>query len=181
MKGAIFTGFAEFVEKEFGLSTWLTTIDSCELASNGEYLATELYDDTEFVILVDALVKRIGLTREEVYRGFGRYFFPFLMSMVIKSVEKITHLFDFLRAVDSVIHIEVRKSDALAYTPTLLYDQPHENVLIIRYLSHRKMCYFAEGLILGAADHFNQVVTLSQSECLCKGDEHCLIRVELKP
>lgn len=180
MKGAIFTGFSEYVEKEFGLSTWLKTIDSCQLASNGEYLATELYEDIEFAILVDALVARVGGSREEIYRGFGQYFFPFLMSMVIKSVEGITHLFDFLKAVDSVIHIEVRKSDALAYTPTLLYDQPQDNVLIIRYLSHRKMCHFAEGLILGAAQHYNQKVKLSQSKCLCKGDKHCLIRVEIQ-
>jgi predicted hydrocarbon binding protein len=180
MKGAIFSGFSEYVEKEFGLSTWLQTIDSCQLASNGEYLATELYEDNEFVIIVDALVERVGTSREEIYRGFGHYFFPFLMSIVIKSVEDITNLFDFLRAVDTVIHIEVRKSDALAYTPTLLYDQPHDDVLIIRYLSHRKMCHFAEGLILGAADYFHQEVKLSQSKCVCKGDEHCLIRVELQ-
>ena len=102
------------------------------------------------------------------------------MSLVIKSVKDITHFFDFLRAVDTVIHIEVRKSDSLAYTLSLLYDQPHDNVLIIRYVSHRKVCHFAEGLILGAADHFHQEVKLSQSKCVCKGDEHCLIRVELQ-
>jgi predicted hydrocarbon binding protein len=179
MKGAIFTGFAEYVEKEFGLNVWQQTLDNCELASQGEYLATELYDDDEFVTIVDALAARTDKTREALYREFGHYFFPFLMSMAIKHVENITHLFDFMRAVDNVIHIEVQKSDALAYTPTLLYDQPQENVLIIRYLSHRKMCHFAEGLILGAAEHFQQSVTLSQSKCLCKGDEHCLIRVEI--
>jgi predicted hydrocarbon binding protein len=136
------------------------------LASNGEYVSTELYEDSELVTLTDALGERVGKTREELYREFGHYFFPVLMSMAIKYVEGITDLFDFMRAVDSVIHIEVKKSDPLAYTPTLLYDQPKDDVLIVRYSSHRKMCHFAEGLILGAADYFKQPVTLSQTMVL---------------
>ena len=178
MKGAVFTGFSEFAEKEFGLTIWLKIVDSCVLASNGEYVSTELYNDSEFIILADALGEYVGKTREELYREFGHYFFPVLMSMAIKHVEDITDLFDFMRAVDSVIHIEVKKSDPAAYTPTLLYDQPQDDVLMVRYTSSRKMCHFAEGLILGAADYFNQPVTLSQSKCLCKGDAHCLIRIQ---
>lgn len=179
MKGAIFTGFAEYVEKEFGLTAWLKTLDSCELASNGEYLSTELYDDAEFRVLADTLGKIVGVDREYLFRGFGEYFFPVLMSLGLTLVKDIDNLFDFMRAVDSVIHIEVQKSDPLAYMPTLLYDQPQENVLIVRYMSHRRMCHFAEGLILGAAAHFKQKVYIYQTKCLCKGDEHCLIRVEI--
>lgn len=179
MKGAIFTGFAEYVEQDFGLTVWLKTVDSCELASNGEYLATELYDDGEFSLLLEALSTIVGSDRAQLLKGYGKHFFPVLMSLGAPLVKDIDNLFDFMRAVDSVIHIEVQKSDPLAYTPTLLYDQPQDNVLIVRYLSHRKMCHFAEGLILGAAAHFGQSATLSQSKCLCKGDEHCLIRVEI--
>ena len=101
------------------------------------------------------------------------------MSLGISLVKDIDNLFDFMRAVDNVIHIEVQKSDPLAYTPTLLYDQPQNNLLVVRYMSHRKMCHFAEGLILGAATHFNQKASISQSKCMCKGDDHCLIRVEV--
>lgn len=179
MKGAIFTGFAEYVEKEHGLTAWLKILDSCELASNGEYLATELYDDAEFKLLADTLGAIIGFDREHIFRGFGEHFFPALMSVGLAHVKEIDNLFDFMRAVDSVIHIEVQKSDPLAYTPTLLYDQPQENVLVVRYLSHRQMCHFAEGLIFGAAAHFKQKVSIHQTKCLCKGDEHCLIRVEI--
>ena len=179
MKGAVFAGFSEYAEKTFGLSVWLKTLESCNLASNGEYVSTELYNDEEFVVILEALSKRTDTSIEELNRGFGHFFFPVLMSMAVQYVKDIDHLFDFMRAVHDVIHIEVQKSDALAYTPTLLYDQPKEDVLIIRYASKRKMCHFAEGLILGAADHYKQPVTLSQSKCLCKGDEYCLIRVEI--
>lgn len=178
MKGAIFTGFAEFVEDKFDLTTWLQTIDNCTLPSNAEYLATEVYDDEEFFIIANQLCEETGQTADNLFREFGHYFFPTLMSIAKKHIEQIDNLFEFLVAVDTVIHIEVKKADPLAYTPSLYYDTPAKNVLVMRYVSKRKMCFFAEGLILGAADYFNERVSISQSACLCKGDDHCLIRIE---
>jgi len=180
MKGAIFIGFSEYVEENFGLTTWLKTIESCDLASNGEYLSTELYDDIELTTLVNKLSETTTQKQEDLIRAFGHFFFPTLMSIAKQHIENIDNLVDFLIAVDNVIHIEVKKSDPLAYTPTLFYDKPNDEVLIIRYISKRKMCHFAEGLILGAADHFNQPVSLSQLECMCEGDKHCLIKIEMK-
>jgi predicted hydrocarbon binding protein len=181
MKGAIFIGFSEYVECKFGLTTWLKVVDGCTLASNGEYLSTELYDDSELTTLVQQTSLLTGIDQENITRNFGHYFFPTLMSIAKQHVTEITTLVDFLVAVDNVIHIEVKKADPLAYTPTLFYDKPSSNVLIMRYISKRKMCHFAEGLILGAADHFNQPVILSQLECMCKGDKHCLIKIEQTP
>ena len=177
MKGAVFSGFAEFIEQEYGLAAWQQTIEQSELSSNGEYLATELYQDDEFNQLISALEAITGKSNPELQRQFGVFFFPRLYSLVEKQVAHLNSLFDFLRAVDQVIHVEVKKADPMAYTPTLLYDQPQESVLIIRYVSRRRMCFFAEGLILGAAQHFKQTVAITQTECICQGDEHCLIRV----
>lgn len=179
MKGAVFSGFAEFIEQHYGLATWQAAIEHCHLSSKGEYLATELYDDSEFFQVVNYLNEHCQDSVEDIQRKFGKQFFTTLYSLVKKQISEITDLFDFLRAVDNVIHVEVQKADPLAYTPTLLYDQPSTSVLIIRYVSHRKMCFFAEGLILGAAEYFQQSATISQNKCLCKGDEHCLIRIEI--
>ncbi|GLX81336.1 heme NO-binding domain-containing protein [Thalassotalea eurytherma] len=178
MKGAIFTGLAEFVEQEHSLTLWLEVVDSCTLASKGEYLTTEIYDDEEFFMLAHALSEKLATPAPDLYRGFGVYFFPTLMGIATKYASHVEDVFDFIIIVDSVIHTEVQKADPLAYTPTLLYDRPDDNTLVVRYLSKRKMCHFAEGLILGAAKHFNQKVELSQSQCLLKGDDHCLIRIQ---
>jgi len=178
MKGAIFTGLSEFVEQEFGLTHWLKTVDSCQLDSNGEYISTELYEDIELSLLLSQLNKSTGLSVEQLSRKFGEYFFDTLMNIAKVHVSSIDNLFEFLVAVDTIIHIEVQKADPFAYTPSLFYDQPNESILIMRYSSQRKMCHFAEGLILGAAKYFETPVTISQSKCMCKGDEHCLIRIE---
>lgn len=177
MKGAIFIGFSEFIEQTYGLTTWLKAVENSQLASDGEYISSELYDDSEFNQLANKISLATNTSIEDISRAFGQYFFSTLMSIAQRHVEKIENLVDFLIAVDNVIHIEVKKADPLAYTPALFYDQPSSDVLIIRYISKRKMCHFAEGLILGAADHFKQPVSLSQIECMCKGDKHCLIKI----
>lgn len=180
MKGAIFTGFAEFVETKYSLTTWLTLLDSCQLKSDGEYLASELYEDEEFFTLAQAFSEQVNVPMEDLFSQFGEFFFPTLMSLAVKHISHINDLFEFLHAVDSVIHTEVQKSDPLAYTPTLLYDQPQDNTLVMRYISKRKMHYFAVGLILGAAKYYKQEVDISITPSDKQGDESCLIRIERK-
>ena len=133
MKGAIFTGMAEFVEQEHSLTLWLEVVDSCTLASKGEYLATEIYDDEEFFTLSQALSEKLGTPAPDLYRSFGVYFFPTLMGIVTKYASHVEDLFDFIIIVDSVIHTEVQKADPLAYTPTLLYDRPDSEINHIRF------------------------------------------------
>ncbi len=181
MKGAIFVGFSEFVESTYGLTFWLQIIESCSLGSNGEYISTELYDDDEFNVLVKALSQATNKSIEAIKREFGQYIFPSLMSIAKKHIAQINNLVDFLIAVDNLIHIEVQKADPLAYTPKLFCDVPSHDELIIRYVSKRNMCHFAEGLIMGAAGYFDQKVILSQPMCVCKGDKHCLIKVQIIP
>lgn len=179
MKGSVFQGLSEFIESKFGLDVWQEIIDNNELESEGEYLASDNYSDSELITVITALSKITNLTPEEIQRQFGEVFFDTLMGLVISRVKEIDDLFDFLRAVDTVIHVEVQKSDPMAYLPSLFYDQPNKEILVIRYLSSRKMCYFAEGLILGAAKHFNQEVSIIQNQCMHKGADCCLIQVAI--
>jgi predicted hydrocarbon binding protein len=179
MKGSVFVGFSQFIEENYGLHIWQQLIDECCLKEQGVYLSTEIYEEQDFPILLSKLSKIINKSVMEIERDFGIAFFDTLLTLAKHHIENIDNLFQFLRAVDSVIHIEVKKSDSQAYTPTLLYDQPSENTLIIRYLSKRKMCFFAEGLIAGAANYFNTPVNIVQTECIHCGDQHCLIQVEI--
>ncbi len=177
MKGSVFQGLNEFIETEFGLAIWQDILDNNDIPSEGEYLASDNYSDDELITIIVALSKLTGLTPEEIQRQFGAVFFNTLFSMIKERVEDIDNLFDFLRAVDTVIHVEVQKSDPLAYLPSLFYDQPKQQELIIRYLSVRKMCFFAEGLILGAAKYYKQDINISQNQCMHDGADCCLIKI----
>jgi predicted hydrocarbon binding protein len=52
-----------------------------------------------------------------------------------------------------------------------------EGVLVMGYRSPRKLCSFAEGLLLGAADHYGEQVTIEQPSCMKRGDDQCVIEI----
>ena len=177
MKGSVFNGFENYVVKYYGLHVWQQIIESIELESEGVYLASDAYKDQELFSLISTLSNKVSIPASDIQRDFGTFFFPILFSLAQQHIENIDTLFDFLRAVDEVIHVEIKKSDATAYTPAFFYDQPSENELVMRYVSKRGMCYFAEGLILGAAKKFKTNAQVSQSKCIHCGDDYCLINI----
>lgn len=178
MKGAIFAGFEEFVINKFDLVIWQKILDCLSTTEEKIFLSTSIYDDQEFLDLVSCTEKITGLTSVVLQRDFGLFIFPALYQQMHNKVSAIKTLFEFLKAVDEVIHVEVKKADPAAYTPTMLFDKPTKEIMLIRYISKRKMCHFAEGLILGAAEFYNEDVIVSQDTCSHLGDAECIIRIQ---
>lgn len=179
MKGSVFNGFESYVEQQYGLHIWQQLIEGTQSESNGVYLASDTYNDQDMFSLIAILSDIVAVPTSDIQRSFGAFFFKTLFSLASQHIENIDTLFGFLRAVDDVIHVEVKKSDPSAYTPAFFYDQPAENELVMRYVSKRGMCYFAEGLIIGAAEHFNTPANISQPKCVHCGDKYCLINITI--
>ncbi|GHG03389.1 guanylate cyclase [Thalassotalea marina] len=178
VKGAVFNGFEQFVTERFGLSQWQQLLDKSNFTTAGIYLASDFYDDNELVTLITLLCQAQHIELPEALRDFGYYFFDILYRKIPPAPADQT-LFDFLRSVDKVIHVQVKKTDPQAYTPALFYDSPDDKTILLRYVSQRKLCFFAEGLILGAAQTFNTPVDVTQTSCQHQGDKDCIIKVEL--
>ncbi|MBL4656147.1 MAG: heme NO-binding domain-containing protein, partial [Bacteroidia bacterium] len=68
---------------------------------------------------------------------------------------------DFLKSVESIIHVEVKKMYKDAYTPSFKYTDPAPDKLIIQYHSKRKLYALMEGLINGVGEHYN--ITIGQN------------------
>lgn len=174
----MFNGLENFVTENFGLLQWQKLLDENPSASDGVYLASEFYDDNELIALVRSLCEQQNLELADAVRDFGYYLFDVLHASIPEPPPEMT-LFEFLRSVDKVIHVNVKRTDPQAYTPAIYYDQPDENTLLLRYVSRRKLCFFAEGLVLGAADKFDTKINVSQTCCQHRGDKDCIIKVEL--
>jgi hypothetical protein len=76
---------------------------------------------------------------------------------------------------NDVIHPEVRKLFPGADVPNFHFDTPDEHTVELGYVSARKLCSFAEGLVEGAAAHFDETVTMQQTKCMKRGDESCVL------
>lgn len=177
MKGVVFTIFNELVETQFGFETWDKMLETVQPESEGIYTAGETYPDEELFALVGELSNITEVPVPDLIHAFGEYMFPKLVSKHPVFVESQTSLKEFLMTVHDVIHVEVKKLHPDAGLPTIEYEDAGGNKLTMIYRSPRKLCFLSEGLINGAAKHFNTEVSIGHPICMHKESDHC--RLEL--
>lgn len=176
MKGIVFNQLQAFVEQNHGLIAWDQALQSCDLPSQGIYVATKSYDDQELSQLVGYFCQQLGVKPEVLKRAFGEFVFERLFQIAPQQAKEATSLRQFLLMVEDIIHVEVKKLYQDTNLPEINYQQCADTLVMI-YRSPRKLCHLSEGLILGAAKHFDEVVDVKQSLCMHQGDEHCSIEI----
>ena len=173
MKGIVFSLFNQYVESKIGLVGWENILSTVKPESEGIYTSAATYSDEELVALIVAFAKSQKQEVNEVLQDFGYFMFNCFVKKYPIFFKPDMDLKSFLKSVDSVIHIEVRKLYSDSTLPELTYEEPADKNLIINYRSPRKMCHLAEGLIQGAADHFEQNIVMQQTECMHHGQNRC--------
>lgn len=177
MKGMVFSSLQQFVEESYGLKAWDAALLACKLPSQGVYVSTKNYQDLELDVLVSYFSNANNIAKEELIRAFGRYVFVHLFNMAPEKAKTAVNLRAFLLMVHKIIHVEVNKLYKDSNLPHFSYREEGA-VLTMLYRSPRKLCFFSEGLILGAAEHFQEEVIVHQSKCMHSGADHCQIEVE---
>ena len=177
MKGIVFNLLAEMVEDKFGLEVWDALLQATQ--QDGIYVSTETYPDENLFALVAAASEKSGIPANDLIKTFGEFMFPHFHKQNPNFFEKDMTLKQFLLFVDRVIHVEVRKLHPDASLPTFQYIDEHDQELTMLYSSPRKLCMLAEGLIAGAATHFNTEYTLSHNECMHDGADSCRLHLKI--
>lgn len=180
MKGIIFTTLGDMVEERFGLETWNQLLNTVNPPNGGAYTAGGTYPDAEIFSLITVLSNLVDVEPLQLVEAFGIYMFPVLAKKHSNFLQKGLSLKDFLKSIDRVIHVEVRKLHADASLPSITYEDPAPNQLVMLYRSPRKLCALAIGLIKGAAIHFKNKVTIQQPCCMHQGADHCRLEVHIE-
>ncbi|ABD83059.1 heme NO-binding domain-containing protein [Saccharophagus degradans] len=179
MKGAVLIALNDMVEEVFSMAVWDQVLAKVKPDSEGIYISAESYDDAEVVGLVVALSELTGVPVNELVRSFGTYLFHQLNSKFPIFCDLHTNIFDLLSSIHGVIHKEVDKLYSNASLPTINCTKLSDSHLQMRYYSPRKLCVLAEGLIIGAAEHYKADVSVSQCQCVHQGADECLIDVKI--
>jgi len=177
MKGLIFNHLAEMVEEAFGMEAWDAILQRTD--NSGIYIATDTYPDQELMDLVSAAHFVSDSPVNEFVKTFGEYIFPHFRDSHPQFFSDKMTLKSFLLTVDHIIHVEVRKQNVGAILPKLEYKDESDNELTLYYSSPRKLCHLAEGLIAGAAAHFNTRYTLEHLECMHNGAKVCTLQLTI--
>lgn len=175
LKGVIFLVLEETIVEEFGVSAWQEILD--EAGSDGDYTTWGYYSDEELVDLVDAAEPHIGASGQAALRWVGQHALGKLAQMYPSIFRQHPSTREFVVNLNDIIHPEVEKLYPGANTPIFEYGDEEENPLVVRYTSDRGLCSFAEGLILGTADWYEEEVEIDQSSCMHEGDPDCTLHL----
>ncbi len=173
MKGVVFNIFEDFVVESYGAETYEALLDAAEIPSEEPFLGPRTYPDEMMTALVVAASRSLGVEIPLLLRLFGGALFHGLHARAPSLANAYDDPRIFLLAVESVVHMEVRKLYPESYVPTFEYETPDEDSVILTYRSRRKLCHLMEGLLDGMADHFGTSIEHHQSRCMHEGNESC--------
>ena len=162
MKGIVFSEFLNLVDEKFSIETSERLIDEVKPPSGGAYTTVGTYDHHEIVDLVVKLSEITSISVPDLLKIFGRHLLKRFSEIFPEFFENATSTLDFLPKVESFIHLEVRKLYSDAELPSLTWVSPHPGRIELTYRSPRSLPDLAEGLILGTADHFNELVEVKR-------------------
>ncbi len=174
MKGIIFNILEDFVTENYNLETYEKLISQCQLKTKAAtFVGPGTYPDEDLLEIVSRASGMTQIPVPELVRAFGKFCFPKLAKRYPIFVKPHSDPKSFLKTVDSVIHVEVRKLYKDTELPDFKYSEPSPNELIMSYRSKRKLCPLIEGLIAGVGEYFNSPINLRQTQCLLNGAPSC--------
>ncbi len=147
MKGIVFTEFLEMVESRYGYEMVDQLIEESNLESEGIYTSIGTYHHSEIVQLLVNLSEKTKIDAMTLLKAFGEYLFETFVKTYPRFFEAENNAFDFLKSIDSHIHVEVQKLYPDATLPKFDTKENQDGTLIMVYKSERKMAALAEGLI----------------------------------
>jgi hypothetical protein len=171
VKGIIFNMVEEAICATDGEPAWDHLLVSAGV--EGGYSSLGSYPDEELLHLITVHAEQVGQTSLEITRSLGT-------AALLGLAGRYPHFFaphqrtrDFLLTLNDVIHPEVRKLHTNADPPEFDFDTSDPETLHIGYHSRRKLCALAEGMIIGAAQHYGERAVVTHISCMLEGADHC--------
>ena len=173
MKGIVFNIMEQVISDQHGERFWDDVLEAA--GSDGVYTAVGTYPHEELISLVGAAAGMLEVSPDDLVQDFGRRAIPHFVERYLHFFTPHADTRSFILTLNEVIHPEVRKLFPGAEAPSFEFSLPNERTVQLAYISTRQLCSFAEGLVLGAADHYGEMVEIRQTSCMKRGDPRCVL------
>jgi mitochondrial fission protein ELM1 len=177
MHGLIFVELRKYVETKFDAKTWDVLLEKAGLRGN-MYLAASVYPDSDILALVTTACAMTGLAPKAVLEDFGEFIAPDLIKQYAFLVKPEWTFLDFLCNTEETIHKVVRFHQGVN-PPQLAVARVSDDKVTISYDSPRRMCALLIGIVKGAAKHYKEQATVLESQCMLRGDQECIVSVQV--
>lgn len=179
MKGIVFTEFMDMVEDVFSPEVLDLIIEKSDLPNGGAYTSVGVYDHQEIVRMTQNLSEHSHIPVAELLEAFGQHLFGRFVVSFPGFFENQKDSFEFLKQIDSYIHIEVKKLYPDAQLPRFFHEQINQQTLVLYYISSRHFEDLAVGLIKGCMLHFKDEGNVSRELCSYKDQQAIKMTIEL--
>ena len=182
MHGLIANQLRSYAVTQYGRDAWTNAIRSsgAVLPESPPPLDVTVPDEDVVAVMV-ALAAAADVSMPVLLEDFGAFLAPGLLRIYEPLVKPHWRALDVIEHVEEEIHTAVRLRDRDADPPYLAARRRTSTSVEVVYTSPRHLCAIAEGIVRGLAEHFNERVTVSQPECMLRGDGRCLLAIELLP
>jgi len=177
MKGIAFTELRELVARDHGAAVAERIIAASLLEPAAARAPAGACDRDELARLVRALAELSGEDAPGILRELGRALFERLAACYAGFVHDLDLPLDVLEHLESRIHFEVGELHPDAALPIFESTRHAPDRLTLVYRSPHPLPDFAEGFMLGCADHFG--VQFHIARTVVREEEGGAIRFEL--
>lgn len=171
MKGVVLQLLGRCARDSFGEDAWLQALAAAGAAEPFDPQRT--YPDAAFNAVVAALAAVRKITTDDAQRWFGESAIAHFHAMAPTLFDRHQDSWSFMLTLNDIIHPQVRRDFPGASAPDFGFDANADGELILTYRSTRRMCAFAEGLILASMRHYGDPPVLRHVRCMHRGDPHC--------
>lgn len=182
MYGVIFDFLRDYVIKNHGgKPTW-----EALLKANGYgykiFFPTIEYADSEIVALATTASEALSVPLPDVLEDFGSFVAGRLLSFYNMYVdEKNWKTFEIIENAGGCIHHAIHRHNPTRKPPKIAAKRISPDELIINYQSQRKMCAVLRGIVRGLGEHFKEVLTIQETQCMLDGFDRCIFHVNRMP
>lgn len=177
MKGVIFNILEDFISEGWGGEVYEQILGACPLHTKEPFVGPGTYPDADLLAIVGKATEKLDVPTHVALIAFGTYAFPKLAGRYPASLNGHSHPRTFLKTIDDVIHVEVRKLMRDANPPRILCHDLGENRMQVSYQSTRKLCPVFRGLLQGCCNHFEVPISYQETACMNDGAEACTFEV----
>ena len=178
MKGVLFNVVEDVVTGALSADAWDDVIDASGVG--GAYTSLGNYPDAELVDIVDEVASATSQSASDTLRLSGRLGFEHLASRAPELLSDYADWRAVLMSLDDIIHPEVRKIYPGAEVPSFTITDDG-SALLVDYVSARRLCALADGLIVGCGAWYDRELTVTHESCVHDGDARCTMRVIERP
>jgi hypothetical protein len=176
MHGTIFLELKKFaaarVPAANGVGGWERILDEAALG-RPVYLPIRAYPDEELARIVAAASALTGIERGALLEDFGFFIAPDLLAMYRPLLRPEWKTLEVVLNAETTAHRAVRLQQPEASPPYLQAERTGDEEVTITYVSTRRMCEVARGIVRGLAGEFGERVRIDERSCMHRGDASC--------